>query len=71
MIGDIKFENMTKFHNKLINNIEKLAFKIVGNIDKKLVESIHNYLKDNIKISPNNSTTRKLDSNLPAIINYY
>ena len=56
----------------LINNIKSLTFKIAGNIDKNLVGSIHNYLKDNINITPNNSTTtRKLDSKLPKIINYY
>ena len=34
MFEKIKFENMTKFHNMLINNIETLTFKIAGNIDK-------------------------------------
>ena len=66
-----KFEEMKNFHNTLINNIKSLTFKIAGSIDKNLVESIYKHLKDNIKINPNNSTTRKLDSKLPRIINYY
>jgi len=70
-IENLRFENLENFHNQLINNIKSLTFKIAGSIDKNLVGTIHNYLKDNIKITPNNSTTRKLDSKLPKIINYY
>ena len=71
-IEKLRFEDLEQFHNMLINNIKSLTFKIAGNIDKNLVGSIHNYLKDNINITPNNSTTtRKLDSKLPKIINYY
>ena len=62
VIEKTKFENMKKIHSMFINNIKALTFKIAGNIDINLVKSIHQYLKDNIKITPNNSTTRKLDS---------
>ena len=65
------FNNFKNFHNYIINKIKSLTFKIAGNIDKNLVESIHKYLKENIKISPNNTTTRKLESTLTKIINYY
>ena len=71
IIEKIKNEELKDFHKMLINNIKALTFKIVGNIDKNLVGYIHKYLKDNIKVTPNNSTTRKLDSKLPKIINYY
>ena len=70
-IEKLKIEELKDFHNMLIKNIKALTFKIAGNIDKNLVGCIHQYLKDNIKITSNNSTTRKLDSKLPKIINYY
>ena len=58
----IKIGDMKKYHSMFINNIKSLTFKIAGNININLVKSIHTYLKDNIKITQNNSTTRKLDS---------
>lgn len=73
-INNIKFDQIKKNHILLINNINSVLFKIAGNINQTLVESIHNYLKENIIINKNNSIsskTRKLDSNLPYVINYY
>ena len=66
-----KFEEMKSFHNMLFDNIKTITFKIAGNININLVKSIHKYLKDNIKINPNDFTTRQLDSSLSKIINYY
>ena len=53
-IDRINYDELKTIYNNIFNKITLINFKIAGNIDKNLVEKLHNYLKENIKIFSEN-----------------
>ena len=74
-IDNFTFDDFKNIHNHIINNIKLIKFKIAGNINIQLVETIHNYIKGNLKISSQLNNIKnfklKLESNNTFIYNYY
>ena len=72
-ITSIKSDDFIKFHERFLNSINKINFKIAGNIDKELVEKIHNHTKSTIKINNNILLSQNdiKDDNTPFVKNYY
>ena len=71
------FEEFKDMHNDIINNIFSIDFKIAGNIEKDLVQNLHNLIKENLKITPQQNfklfTSKNMLLNLDSsyVINYY
>ena len=71
------FEEFKDMHNDIVNNIVSIDFKIAGNIEKDLVQNLHNLIKENLKITPQQDfklfTSKNMLLNLDSsyIINYY
>ena len=63
------------YETYILSNIKKIIFKIAGNIDKKLVESIHNLIKNNFIIKSENNILLnqgpKIEAEANYVINYY
>ena len=49
-IDNIKYEDFKNIYNNIFNNIILVNYKISGNIDINLVQSLYDYIKENIKI---------------------
>ena len=75
----IYYEAISTFSNFYIKNfidsIDYVVFKIAGYIDKDLVQEIHNYIKNNLKIAKTNNLLFKqqklINEGNPYIINFY
>ena len=76
-LDNFTFEEFKDMHNDIINNIFSIDFKIAGNIEKDLVQNLHNLIKENLKITPQQDfklfTSKNMLLNLDSsyIINYY
>jgi hypothetical protein len=46
----INYNEINALYKNIFNKITSINFKIAGNIDKNLVQILHNYLKENIRL---------------------
>ena len=76
IIDEIELEDLQEeYEQQILNNTEKILFKIAGNINEELVKSLHQYLKETIKIEPKDTILlqqpKLTAEESPYIINYY
>ena len=69
----LTLESFMQIYSLYIKSINSLLFKIAGNINQTLVRSIHNYLKEKIKITQPDYIFKssKITSSSSYVINYY
>ena len=49
-IDNISFDYFKHLYSYIFNKITLISFKIAGNINRNLVKTLHDYIKDNLKI---------------------
>ena len=73
-LNNTKFDDFKNFHNLYFNNESSITLKVAGNINKTIVQNLHNTIKENIQITPQNFKIFKeteIKEDLSFVINYY
>ena len=69
------FDQFKKMYQEITTTITSIKLKVAGNIEEKLVQNLHNIVKEKIKIIPQNFKIFKLDTEIKNessfVINYY
>ena len=55
----INYNEINTLYKNIFNKITSINFKIAGNIDKNLVQILHNYLKENIRLFSDPKTCKE------------
>ena len=73
-LNNTKFDDFKNFHNLYFNNESSITLKVAGNINKTIVQNLHDTIKENIQITPQNFKIFKeieIKEDIPFVINYY